>query len=95
MTCQQTGCTRKGDLACVVGDTRKVLCIEHQAKYREAMNCGGRKIVVHHGVTLEDWTPLRPPMAPVEDVPDLGLPHGQPDAAPTRRHRLHPFPQQP
>lgn len=56
MTCQQIGCTRKGDLACVVGDTRKVLCIEHQAKYREAMNCGGRKIVVHHGVNLDDWS---------------------------------------
>jgi hypothetical protein len=55
MTCQQIGCTRKADLACVVGDTRKVLCIEHQAKYREAMNCGGRKIVVHHGVNLDDW----------------------------------------
>ena len=56
MTCQQIGCTRKADLACVVGDTRKVLCIEHQAKYREAMNCGGRKIVVHHGVNLDDWS---------------------------------------
>jgi hypothetical protein len=55
MTCQQIGCTRKADLACLVGDTRKVLCIEHQAKYREAMNCGGRKIVVHHGVNLDDW----------------------------------------
>lgn len=56
MTCQQLGCTRKGDLACVVGDTRKVLCIEHQAKYREAMNCGGRSVVVHHGVDLDNWS---------------------------------------
>ena len=55
MTCQQVGCTRKGDLACTIGETRKVLCIEHQAKYREAMNCGGRKIFVHHGVDLETW----------------------------------------
>ena len=56
MTCQQIGCTRKGDLACVVGDTRKVLCIEHQAKYREAMNCGGRTVIVHHGVNLDNWS---------------------------------------
>jgi hypothetical protein len=40
----------------MVGETRKVLCIEHQAKYREAMNCNGRKIVVHHGVNLDDWS---------------------------------------
>ena len=56
MMCQQVGCTRKGDLACTIGETRKVLCIEHQAKYREAMNCGGRKIVVHHGVDLDNWS---------------------------------------
>jgi len=56
MTCQQDGCTRKSDLACTIGETRRVLCIEHQAKYREAMNCGGRKIVVHHGVDLETWS---------------------------------------
>lgn len=55
MMCQQDGCTRKGELACIIGETRKVLCIEHQAKYREAMNCNGRKIVVHHGVDLDDW----------------------------------------
>jgi hypothetical protein len=56
MMCQQDGCTRKGELACIIGETRKVLCIEHQAKYREAMNCNGRKIVVHHGVDLETWS---------------------------------------
>jgi hypothetical protein len=56
MTCQQVGCTRKGDLACTIGETRRVLCIEHQAKYREAMNCGGRTIIVHHGVDLDDWS---------------------------------------
>lgn len=84
MICQSQGCTRKGDLACVVGDVRKVLCIEHQARFRQAMSCGGRTITIHHGVDLEDWTSPRPiRMAPVEDVPDLGLPHGQPDAAPT------------
>jgi hypothetical protein len=84
MTCQQEGCTRKGELACMVGEVRKVLCIEHQARYRQAMSCGGRKIVIHHGVDLEDWTPPRPiRMVPVEDVPDLGLPHGVGDPAPT------------
>jgi hypothetical protein len=68
----------------VVGEIHKVLCIEHQARYRQAMSCGGRTITVHHGVDLEDWTPPRPiRMAPVEDVPDLGFPHGQPDVAPT------------
>ena len=56
MMCQQVGCTRKGDLACTIGETRKVLCIEHQAKYREAMNCGGRTVIVHHGVNLDDWS---------------------------------------
>jgi len=56
MTCQQVGCTRKGELACTIGETRKVLCIEHQAKYREAMNCGGRTVIVHHGVHLDDWS---------------------------------------
>lgn len=54
--CQQVSCTRKGDLACTIGETRKVLCIEHQAKYREAMNCGGRTVIVHHGVNLDDWS---------------------------------------
>lgn len=75
MTCQQPECTRRGELACVVGEIRKVLCIEHQARFRQAMSCGGRKIVVHHGVDLEEWTPPRPiRMTPVEDVPDLGFP---------------------
>jgi hypothetical protein len=84
MTCQQEGCTRKGELACMVGEVRKVLCIEHQARYRQAMSCGGRKIVIHHGVDLEDWTPPRSiRMAPVEDVPNLGLPHSQPEIVPT------------
>ena len=84
MTCQQEGCTRKAELACTVGERRQVLCIEHQARFRQAMSCGGRKIVVHHGVDLKDWTPPRPiRMAPVEDVPDLGLPHGVGDPAPT------------
>jgi len=54
--CQQDGCARRGELACIIGETRKVLCIEHQAKYREAMNCGGRTVIVHHGVDLDDWS---------------------------------------
>lgn len=60
MTCQQDGCTRKGDLACTIGETRRVLCIEHQAKYREAMNCGGRTVIVHHGVDLDEWSRTAP-----------------------------------
>jgi len=56
MMCQQVGCARRGELACTIGETRKVLCIEHQAKYREAMNCGGRTVIVHHGVDLDDWS---------------------------------------
>jgi hypothetical protein len=75
MTCQQEGCTRKGELACMVGEVRKVLCIEHQARYRQAMSCGGRKIVIHHGVDLEDWSrPTVRRAMPAEDIPDLGLP---------------------
>lgn len=75
MTCQQDGCTRKGELACMVGEVRKVLCIEHQARYRQAQSCGGRKIVVHHGVDLEDWSrPTVRRAMPAQDVPDLGLP---------------------
>ena len=59
----------------MVGEVRKVLCIEHQARYRQAQSCGGRTITIHHGVDLEEWTPPRPiRMAPVEDLPDLGLP---------------------
>jgi hypothetical protein len=73
IACDQPGCTRRAELACVVGEIQKVLCIEHQARYRQAMSCGGRTITVHHGVDLEEWTPTRPiRMAPVEDVPDLG-----------------------
>jgi hypothetical protein len=56
MMCQQPGCTRKGDLACTIGETRKVLCIEHQAKYRLSMTCGGRTVTVHHGVDLDEWS---------------------------------------
>ena len=75
MTCQQEGCTRRAELACMVGEVRKVLCIEHQARYRQAQSCGGRTITIHHGVDLEDWSPptVRRVM-PAEDVPDLGLP---------------------
>lgn len=69
MMCQQDGCARRGELACVIGDTRKVLCIEHQAKYREAMNCGGRKITVHHGVDLEDWARPAPRQAALSSEP--------------------------
>lgn len=75
MTCQQEGCTRKGELACMVGEIRKVLCIEHQARYRQAQSCGGRTITVHHGVDLEDWSrPAVRRAMPAQDVPDLGLP---------------------
>lgn len=75
MTCQQDGCTRKGELACMVGEIRKVLCIEHQARYRQAQSCGGRTITVHHGVDLEDWSrPTVRRAMPAQDVPDLGLP---------------------
>lgn len=75
MTCQQEGCTRKGELACMVGEVRKVLCIEHQARYRQAQSCGGRTITIHHGVDLEDWSrPTVRRAMPAQDVPDLGLP---------------------
>jgi hypothetical protein len=56
MMCQQDGCARRGELACTIGETRKVLCIEHQAKYRQAMSCGGRTVIVHHGVDLDEWS---------------------------------------
>ena len=56
MMCQQAGCTRKGDLACTIGETRRVLCIEHQAKYRLSMTCGGRTVTEHHGVDLDEWS---------------------------------------
>jgi len=68
MMCQQVGCTRKGDLACTIGETRRVLCIEHQAKYREAMNCGGRTVIVHHGVDLDDWSRPAPRRAALASV---------------------------
>ena len=75
VTCQQEGCTRKGELACMVGEIRKVLCIEHQARYRQAQSCGGRTITIHHGVDLEDWSrPTVRRAMPAQDVPDLGLP---------------------
>lgn len=70
--CQQDKCARRGELACVIGDTRKLLCIEHQARYRQAMSCGGRTIVIHHGADLNTW---HGDDAAVEDVPLLGLPH--------------------
>lgn len=54
--CQQDGCARKGELACTIGETRRVLCIEHQAKYRLSMTCGGRTVTVHHGVDLDEWS---------------------------------------
>ena len=75
MTCQQDGCTRKGELACMVGEVRKVLCIEHQARYRQAQSCGGRTITIHHGVDLEDWSrPTVRRAMPAQNVADLGLP---------------------
>ena len=59
----------------MVGEVRKVLCIEHQARYRQAMSCGGRTITIHHGVDLEDWSrPTVRRAVPAQDVPDLGLP---------------------
>jgi len=83
IACQQIGCTRKGELACMVGEIRKVLCIEHQARHRQAMSCGGRKVVVHHGVDLEEWSrPTVRRAAPVEDAPNLGLPHSEPEIVP-------------
>jgi len=68
MMCQQDGCTRKGDLACTIGETRKVLCIEHQAKYRLSMTCGGRTVIVHHGVDLDDWSRPAPRRAALASV---------------------------
>ena len=68
MMCQQVGCARRGELACIIGETRKVLCIEHQAKYREAMNCGGRTVIVHHGVDLDDWSRPAPRRAALASV---------------------------
>ena len=68
MMCQQDGCTRKGELACTIGETRKVLCIEHQAKYRLSMTCGGRTVTVHHGVELDDWSRPAPRRAALASV---------------------------
>jgi hypothetical protein len=83
IACDQPGCTRRAELACVVGEIRKVLCIEHQARYRQAMSCGGRTITIHHGVDLEDWSrPTIRRAAPVEDTPNLGLPHSEPEIVP-------------
>ena len=72
--CQQVGCARRGELACTIGETRKVLCIEHQAKYREAMNCGGRTVIVHHGVDLDDWSRPAPRRAALaSDTPTYAI----------------------
>jgi len=72
--CQQVGCARRGELACIIGETRKVLCIEHQAKYREAMNCGGRTVIVHHGVDLDDWSRPAPRRAALpSDTPTYAI----------------------
>ena len=95
MTCQSQGCTRQGELACTVGDRRQVLCIEHQARHRQAMSCGGRTITVHHGVALEDWSIPEPRRAPPDnDIPNLGMPHSAPPPPPTppptlRVHMAH------
>ena len=73
MTCQIQPCTKPGELACTLGGTsRRVICIDHQVRIRTAALMGGRSIVVHHGVDLDTWRADDPP---VEDVPDLGLPH--------------------
>jgi hypothetical protein len=75
MTCQIQPCTKPGELACTLGGTsRRVICIDHQVRIRTAALMGGRSIVVHHGVDLDTWRADDPP---VEDVPDLGLPHSQ------------------
>jgi len=92
IACDQPGCTRRAELACVVGEIRKVLCIEHQARHRQAMSCGGRTITIHHGVDLEDWSrPTVRRAAPVENAPNLGLPHSEPEIVPlySLDHVLH------
>ena len=82
MTCQLPNCAKPGELACTLGGTsRRVLCVDHQVRMRTAALMGGRSIVVHHGVDLNTW---HGDDAAVEDVPDLGLPHSQPQRiAPT------------
>jgi len=67
--CQQDGCARRGELACTIGETRKVLCIEHQAKYRQAMSCGGRTVIVHHGIELDEWSRPAPRRATFPSEP--------------------------
>jgi len=72
--CQQDGCARRGELACTIGETRKVLCIEHQAKYRLSMTCGGRTVIVHHGVDLDDWSrPAARRAAPASVTPTYAI----------------------
>ena len=82
MTCQLPNCAKPGELACTLGATsRRVLCVDHQVRMRTAALMGGRSIVVHHGVDLDTWHGDEPA---IEDVPDLGLPHSQPQqSAPT------------
>lgn len=82
MTCQLPNCTKLGELAVTLGGTsRRVICIDHQVRMRTAALMGGRSIVVHHGQDLDTWHGDDPA---VEDVPDLGLPHSQPQrSAPT------------
>ena len=82
MTCQLPNCAKPGELACTLGATsRRVLCVDHQVRLRTAALMGGRSIVVHHGADLDTW---HGDDAAIEDVPDLGLPHSQPQRfAPT------------
>ena len=82
MTCQLPNCTKPGELAVTLGGTsRRVVCIDHQVRMRTAALMGGRSITIHHGVDLDTWHGDEPA---VEDVPDLGLPHSQPQrSAPT------------
>lgn len=82
MTCQLPNCAKPGELAVTLGGTsRRVICIDHQVRMRTAALMGGRSITIHHGVDLDTWHGDQPA---VEDVPDLGLPHSQPQrSAPT------------
>lgn len=76
MMCQLPNCAKPGELACTLGGTsRRVICIDHQVRMRTAALMGGRSITIHHGVDLDTWHGDQPA---VEDVPDLGLPHSQP-----------------
>ncbi len=75
MMCDIQPCTKPGELACTLGGTsRRVLCVDHQVRMRTAALMGGRSVVIHHGVDLSTW---RADELPVDDVPDLGLPHSQ------------------